>query len=193
MRRNNPVYLMTFCAIAIAANIVLGIITSLLKLPFYLDTLGTILTAVLIGPLPGALVGALTNIITGFIYSMRDIPFALVSIAVALITGFIAKKFKFNLITSIVTGLILSVVAPLIGTPIGIALYGGLTGTVSDVIVMALKNAGASLFTASFVTKIGNNLIDKVGTCLIAYLLIISLPAGMKSTLKGYSVKLHNN
>lgn len=189
MRRNNPVYLMTFCAIAIAVNIVLGIVTSLLKLPFYLDTLGTILTAVMIGPLPGAIVGALTNIITGFIYSIRDIPFALVSIAVALIAGFIAKQFKFNLITAIVTGLILSIVAPLIGTPIGIALYGGLTGTVSDVIVMALKNAGASLFTASFVTKIGNNLIDKVGTCLVAYLLIISLPASMKSTLKGYATK----
>ncbi|WP_281532761.1 CD3073 family putative ECF transporter S component [Anaerocolumna aminovalerica] len=190
MKRNSPVYLMTFCSVAIAANIVLGIITSLLKLPFYLDTLGTILTAVLVGPFPGAVVGALTNVITGFIYSMRDIPFALVSIAVALITGFIAKKFKFNVITAIITGLILSVVAPLIGTPIGIALYGGLTGTVSDVLVMALKNAGASLFTASFVTKIGNNLIDKVGTCLIAYLLIISLPAGMKSTLKGYSAKI---
>jgi energy-coupling factor transport system substrate-specific component len=189
MRRNNPVYLMTFCAIAIAVNIVLGIVTSLLKLPFYLDTLGTILTAVMIGSLPGAIVGALTNTITGFIYSMRDIPFALVSIAVALIAGFIAKQFKFNLITAIVTGLILSIVAPLIGTPIGIALYGGLTGTVSDVIVMALKNAGASLFTASFVTKIGNNLIDKVGTCLVAYLLIISLPASMKSTLKGYATK----
>lgn len=187
MRRNNPVYLMTFCAIAV--NIVLGIVTSLLKLPFYLDTLGTILTAVMIGPLPGAIVGALTNTITGFIYSMRDIPFALVSIAVALIAGFIAKQFKFNLITAIVTGLILSIVAPLIGTPIGIALYGGLTGTVSDVIVMALKKAGASLFTASFVTKIGNNLIDKVGTCLVTYLLIISLPASMKSTLKGYATK----
>jgi energy-coupling factor transport system substrate-specific component len=187
--KNIKVYAMTFCGIAIAMNIVLGIATSALKLPFYLDTLGTVMTAVLLGPLSGAIVGALTNIITGFIYSVRDIPFLLVNVAVALVVGFIAKKYKFTLVTAIVCGLILSIVCPLIGTPIGIFIYGGLTGTVSDIIVMALKNSGSSIFAASFIAKIGNNLLDKVGTCIIAYFVIKYLPISMKNTFKGYEVK----
>ncbi len=185
--RNSKVYVLTFCGIAIAVNIVLGIVTSALKLPLYMDTLGTILTAVLIGPLPGAAVGALTNIITGFIYNLQDIPFLLVNVAVALVTGLIAKKFKFGIVTAVICGLLLSIICPLIGTPIGILVYGGLTGTVSDVLVMALKSSGSSIFAASFIAKIGNNLIDKVGICIIAYGVIRYLPVAIKNMLKSYS------
>lgn len=184
---SNKSRMITFCGLAIAVNIVLGIATNALKLPLYLDTLGTVITAVLMGPVPGAIVGALTNIITGFMYSIRDIPFLLVNVVVALIVGFVAKKFKFTYVTALITGLVLAVVCPLIGTPIGIAIYGGLTGTASDVIVMWLRNSGSSIFAASFIAKIGNNLIDKVGTCLFAVLIIKYLPFTMKNSLKNYS------
>lgn len=180
--KNRKVYIMTFCGISIAINIVLGIVTSALKAPFYLDTLGTVLTAVILGPIPGAIVGALTNIITGFIYSIKDIPFLIVNVVVALVVGYAAKKFKFNIVTAVICGLILSIVCPLIGTPIGILIYGGLTGTISDIIVVALKSSGSSIFAASFIAKIGNNLLDKVGTCLIAYVLITRLPNSLKNT-----------
>ena len=52
----------------------------------------------------------------------------------------------------------------------------------SDILVMALKNAGSSIFAASFIAKIGNNLLDKVGTCVLAYFLIKSLPVSMRSS-----------
>lgn len=184
---NSKSRMITFCGLAIAINIVLGIATSALKLPFYLDTLGTVLTAALVGPIPGAVVGALTNIITGFIYSIRDIPFLLVNVAVALIVGFVAKKFKLTYKSAFITGLILAVVCPLIGTPIGIAIYGGLTGTASDIIVMLLKSSGSSIFAASFIAKIGNNILDKIGTCLLAVFVIKYLPMSMKSSLKSYA------
>lgn len=182
--KHSKTFIMTFGGFAIAINIVLGILTSMLKLPIYLDTLGTVVTAVLVGPLAGAVVGATTNIITGFIYSIQDIPFLLVNVAVALVVGFIAKKFKFMFVNAIICGLILSVLCPLIGTPIGIYIYGGLTGTVTDVIVMTLKNSGSNIFAASFLAKIANNLLDKVGTCMIAYVLIQRLPANIKDTLR---------
>lgn len=72
------------------------------------------------------MVGALTNIITGFMYSIKDIPVLLVNVAVALIVGFVAKKFKFNYKSVFITGLVLAIVCPLIGIPIGIAIYGGI-------------------------------------------------------------------
>jgi hypothetical protein len=50
--------------VAIAINIVLGYtVQTVLKLPIYLDSIGTILVGVLAGPIPGALTGILSNVI----------------------------------------------------------------------------------------------------------------------------------
>ena len=174
--KNTKANLTAFCGVCVAMNIVLGIITSALGIPLYLDTLGTVLTAALFGPVPGIIVGALSNIITGLIYSVRDIPFALVNMAVGLVVGLVAKKWKFSLVTAA------------IGTPIGIYVYGGLQGNISDVVVTGLVKAGQSIFAASFLTKVGSNLIDKVGTCIIAVLLIKAMPAQFLANLKGEEV-----
>lgn len=90
--KNRKVYVTTFCGVCVAMNIVLGIITSALGIPLYLDTLGTVLSAAILGPIPGVIVGALSNIITGLMYSVSDIPFCLVNMAVGLIVGLVAKK-----------------------------------------------------------------------------------------------------
>jgi hypothetical protein len=54
--------------VAIAINIVLGAsVQQGLKLPIYLDSIGTILVGVLAGPLAGALTGILSNLIWGYV------------------------------------------------------------------------------------------------------------------------------
>ena len=170
--KNRKVYVTTFCGVAVAMNIVLGIITSAIGIPLYLDTLGTVLSAAILGPVPGLIVGALSNIITGLIYSVSDIPFCLVNMAVGLIVGLVAKKWKFGIVPAIITGLALSFICPAIGTPIGIYVYG----TVSDMLVMSLVQGGKSIFQASFLRNVASNLIDKVGTCVIGCLLIKAMP-----------------
>ncbi len=178
--RNEKTRILVFCALAIAANIVLGILTSALKLPLYLDTIGTVFVAVLAGPWYGAAVGGLTNLLTGILYNVKDIPFLLVSVVIGIVVGFIAKKYSFNFITALITGLILSIVAPLIGTPIGIWVYGGLTGTGMDFLFLWLRESGSSIFAASFIPKVINNLLDKVGTCLLVYLMWRNFPTQYK-------------
>ena len=174
--RNRKVYVVAFCGICVAMNIVLGIITSALGIPLYLDTLGTVLSAAIIGPVPGIIVGALSNIITGLMYSVSDIPFCLVNMAVGLIVGLVAKKFKFTIVSAVITGLVLSFVCPAIGTPIGIYVYGGLNGSASDVLVMYLVQAVKDIFQASFLRNVGSNLIDKIGTCIVGWALIRAIP-----------------
>lgn len=127
-------------------------------------------------PVPGIIVGALSNIITGLIYSVSDIPFCLVNMAVGLIVGLVAKKWKFGIIPAIITGVALSFICPAIGTPIGIYVYGGLNGSVSDMLVMSLVQGGKTIFQASFLRNVASNLIDKIGTCIIGYLLIKAMP-----------------
>lgn len=182
--KNPKVYVTAFCGVAVAMNIVLGIITSALGIPLYLDTLGTVLSAALFGPIPGIIVGAISNIITGLIYSVTDIPFCLVNMAVGLVVGLVAKKFKFGLIPAVITGLVLSFLCPAIGTPIGIYVYGGLNGSFSDVLVMSLVEGGKTIFQASFLRNVASNLIDKIGTCIIGSLLITAMPARFLANFK---------
>ena len=169
--KNRKVYVTTFCGVAVAMNIVLGIITSALGIPLYLDTLGTVLSAAILGPVPGIIVGALSNIITGLIYSVSDIPFCLVNMAVGLIVGLVAKKWKFGIVPAVITG-------------IGIYVYGGLNGSVSDMLVMSLVQGGKTIFQASFLRNVASNLIDKIGTCIIGCLLIKAMPMRFMDNFK---------
>ena len=172
--------ILIFAGLAIALNVVLGFITSAIKAPLYLDTIGTVFMAIYFGPWYGAAVGGASNFITSILTNPQGMPFMIVSIVIGLVVGFVFRKIKFSFVSSLIIGLVLSVVAPLIGTPIGVWVYGGLTGTVSDVAVIWLKESGASIFAASFIPKVFNNLLDKVGTCMILYFVVSALPKAFR-------------
>ena len=54
-------------AVTIAINVVLGSLTVALRLPLYLDSIGTILVGALAGPWAGALTGVLSNLLWSFL------------------------------------------------------------------------------------------------------------------------------
>jgi energy-coupling factor transport system substrate-specific component len=79
---------------AIAINIVLGqIVASGLRLPLYLDSIGTILVGVLAGPIAGAATGLLSNLTWTFVLGGTPIgspyawPFAIVAAEIGLVAG----------------------------------------------------------------------------------------------------------
>ena len=94
-----------------------------------------------------------------------------------MIVGLVAKKTKnYNLISAIIVGLALAVVAPLIGTPIAIWLFGGLGGNGFDFVVIWLKETGSSIFAAAFLPRIASNLVDKVVSSLLVFGILKLLP-----------------
>lgn len=80
--------------IAIAINIVLGqTVGQALKVPIYLDSIGTILVGALAGPIPGLLTGLLANLIWTFVLAGTPFgspyawPFAIVAAEIGLLAG----------------------------------------------------------------------------------------------------------
>jgi hypothetical protein len=77
--------------VAIAINIVLGYtVQTVLKLPIYLDSIGTILVGVLAGPIAGALTGVLSNLIWQYAPGIGGGtigPFAVVAGVIGLMAG----------------------------------------------------------------------------------------------------------
>jgi hypothetical protein len=89
-------------AVAIAINIAVGSLISALKLPIYLDSIGTVLVGVLAGPWAGALTGLLANLI----WSILPVPggagptiafFAPVAAVIGLMAGFYGGRGVFRL------------------------------------------------------------------------------------------------
>ncbi|MEP6637964.1 MAG: hypothetical protein ABJC39_01320 [Chloroflexota bacterium] len=87
--------------VAIAINIAVGSITVLLRLPIYLDSIGTVLVGALAGPWAGALTGILANLI----WSILPIPggggptiafYAPVAGVIGLMAGFWAGRGVFQ-------------------------------------------------------------------------------------------------
>ncbi len=83
--------------IAIAINIILGAtVANALKIPVYLDSIGTILVGALAGPIPGALTGLLSNLLWTYVLPppFQNGPAAAVAIVAAvigLLAGFVGR------------------------------------------------------------------------------------------------------
>ncbi|CEQ24006.1 membrane protein [[Clostridium] sordellii] len=126
----------------------------------------------------GALIGGCTNLVLGVISGPTNIPFALVNIVLGLIVGFVARKKGFGYREAILTGLLLSVVCPLIGTPISVLLFGGLSGSGADFLVGFLVQSGQKIFTSAFIPRILTNIIDKPLSCVMVVYFLSKMPRG---------------
>ena len=169
--------IMTIGALAIVINVVLGLIVSALKIPLlFLDTMGTIFMSATFGIGWGILVAIGTHLVMTIMEGFVAFPFVLVSIATAIVVGLMARKGKFDIKKAIITGLLLAIVSPLIGTPIRLALFGGFTGSGADIIIAGLRASGKEIFTSTFIGVVTSNFVDKIVSCILVSILINKLP-----------------
>ncbi len=178
-------YVVTLVPVAAALNIVGSTINNALKLPTFLDMIGTAVAAIVLGPWWGALVGVITNVGGSFINGPIGIPFALANVAGALIWGYGIRSWglgsslpKFFLL-NIIVALVVSAVA----APIVIFVFGGATGHSSDAITAAFAQAGNDLITSVFASNVIVSLADKIIAGFVALSIIAALPANLTSGL----------
>jgi len=164
--------------IAIAINVALGqLVQSVLKLPIYLDSIGTVLVGILLGPLAGAITGLLANIIWGLTLAPSALPFAAVAAVIGLIAGYAGQYgatqtwWKMALF-----GVLTGIVAAAISAPIATYVFGGVTGAGTDVLVAMFQNLGASVLGASFAQGAVSDPLDKTITYLVVWAIISALP-----------------
>ena len=252
--------------VAIAVNIVLGAaVASALKIPIYLDSIGTILVGALAGPIPGALTGFLTNLLWTYVIpppfnSGVAAAFAIVAVVIGVLAGFIGragwlrprpnqpmrKLVAWALVTValivgmsylsylgyiaiigpagiqvananpafvilgylalalvagtvlgllyllfarrdltatyvVIAGLLTGIVAALISAPIAANVFGGVTGSGTDFLVAAFRQAGLDVGNATLGQGLISDPIDKVTTFFVVYLIIIALPLRTKA------------
>lgn len=169
-------------SIAIVINIVIGQLVSMLKLPIFLDSIGTILVGLLAGPWAGGLTGLLTNLIWGLISSPVAAAFAPVAMAIGIVAGLCAKYGLFRTWwLAIISGVIITVFNAVVAVPIRLYMFGGITGSGADFLTSYMLKLGEDLFGSVVVSVFTSNLLDKVVTALLVWMIVKALPERTKS------------
>ncbi|HRM74414.1 MAG TPA: ECF transporter S component [Paracoccus sp. (in: a-proteobacteria)] len=169
--------MLVLMAIGIALNMALGQLVAMLKLPVYLDSLGTMLVAVLCGPWIGGLTGLVTNLLWGLIQGPTAAFFAPVAAVIGMAAGLLARAGLFRTPWgAAIAGAIIAVALAVVAVPIRIYLFGGVTGSGADFLTAYLTRVGQDLFSSVVVTVVTSNLADKIATALLVWAIVRGLP-----------------
>ena len=178
LRRDFTTIVWVMIPVAIAINIAIGQLIVLLKLPIYLDSIGTVLVGLLCGPWAGMLTGLLSNLIWGLsginpIYA----PFAITAAVIGLMAGIFGQLGWFKKVWLwLIGGLITGVVAAIISAPISAYMFGGVTGAGQDLVVALFRATGASVLQATFGQGIVSDPLDKLATFFVVWVIVKALP-----------------
>ena len=177
-------YVAIMIPIGVAINYIGGLIASSLGLPIYLDSIGTVVVAAIMGPWVGAISGALYNIVSALIGG--NIPgalFAICNIGSGLIVGFMSRLGLFKKWWHVViAACLVALWNASTGAPIAMVVYGGIDGNVgTNLMIATMQSIGRDLGRAAFIARIPTTLLDKGIACFIAWIIMLKLPENMKS------------
>lgn len=164
--------------VAIAINIAVGQLIYALKIPLYLDSIGTVLVGVLAGPWAGALTGLLANLIWGLSgLNVTYAPFAAVAAVIGLLAGLFGEAGWLRTWWKVIlAGIITGLVAATISAPISAYVFGGVTGAGTDALVAIFRGIGFGILPASFAQGVSSDPLDKTITYLVVWLIVRALP-----------------
>ncbi len=163
---------------AIGINYLGKLFAGLLKLPLWLDSIGTVLASMLAGPIIGGIAGAVNNIIYGFTADPISFVYAITSAVIGLVVGIMAYKgWIANVGKALILGLVVGFIAATVSTPLNILFWGGQTGNIwGDAIFATMIANNIPLWLASFADSIVVDVPDKMVTVLISFLIFKGLP-----------------
>ncbi len=175
-------------AFGAALNIVVGQAVQLIKLPLYLDSIGTIMIACVVGPLAGMLTGAFANLTLGFFFNYAFIFFIPVTLVIGAFSGLAAQVGAFKRwYTAMPAGLVQGVLAAVASAPIAAFMFGGVTMGGTDFLVLYFRAIGKSIVQSAFLQGLAADPVDKAVSYLIVYFLLTRIPRAILLRLPGYA------
>ncbi len=164
--------------LGVAVNLVIGQIVAALLLPVYLDSVGTILVAALVGPRAAIAAGLVSQVLSAVLSgNFSWLPFGVVQIVIALYAAAAARLGLFRrLATAIPAGLALGFLAASCSAPISYFVFGGVTAGGVTVVTTVLRALGAPLGVAVASASYATDLLDKTIACALVCVILRSLP-----------------
>jgi len=183
-QKSNRKYLFFLCIGGLIINYLLAHLATGLKLPLYLDNIGSALAAALGGYLPGIIVGFFTNLLNG-IGDYTTAYYGSLTVLIAIASAWFASKgyysFKKPWRLLVIIAVFTSIGGGL-GSVLTWVLYGFEFGVgLSAPLARQIHASGVrSEFLSQFSADVLVDLVDKTITVLIVTLVLHILPASLK-------------
>lgn len=173
------------CALAVLAvvNIIGANLALMLRLPLYLDSIGTMTAGALFGPLWGMMPGAVSALLNG----VTTDPYALYYLPVQLITGALAglvfqkirviQDGKLHLVRLFPAAVIVSLPGTVVSSSVTAFLFGGITSSGSTILVQLLHGMGLNLTASVCAVQALTDYLDRFACLALAAVLVRALPA----------------
>ena len=147
-----------------------SIIANYYKLPLWLDTFGTFLTAYVLGPICGGFVGIAGNLIYAFVNPISAV-YALTSLPIALIFGEMAKHgWMKTLYKAVTLSVLVGFVSTIISVNLNVIFYEGTIGNIwGDGLIMLLEKWHVPYLVRIVLGQFYLDFIDKLLTILALY------------------------
>ena len=162
--------------LGVALNFVGDFIAKTLRLPIFLDVIGTIVVSILAGPW----VGAVTGVLSAVLNNLSNPPiwaYSLAQIAIAFVVGIMASYGFFKSIwRAAIVGVVVTIVSILISAPITAVLFGGLTGSPTDLVTGLFLAATDNVVNSVVGTQAIVQPIDKIISTIAAFLIGMAVP-----------------
>ncbi|MCR5673966.1 MAG: HD domain-containing protein [Lachnospiraceae bacterium] len=181
----NSLRRLVFGLVAVAVNFLFAFASTRFKMPFYLDTIGTIATAAVAGAFPGIMVAVATNIICS-VFNLYSIYYTMIGSLVAICTVWFVSDRRLRPRYRIPLYVLLLAIC---GGGIALIFQWVLQGQpqftdVSDAAqALTGQRSGTLFFFGALLVNIGLNIVDKGLTSGIAFLVIRILPKEYKESL----------
>ncbi|MEX2116322.1 MAG: ECF transporter S component [Bacteroidota bacterium] len=175
-----------FVAFCIALNLTVGQITAALKIPLYLDSVGTVLAAVLCGPISAILAGAISNILAGAFGNPAMMFFVPVIVVIGAFSAFLAARGWFrSWYLAAAGGILQGVLAAAVSAPIAAFVFGGVMLAGTDILVLFFRSVGNTLLQSVFYQGLSSDPVDKTVTYLLVYFICRNLPLRLLQRFHG--------
>lgn len=162
----------------IALNVAIGGIVHLVKVPVFLDAIGTIIAVILLGWRAGILVGVLSFVIAAALVNPVYIWFIGTQAILAIAVFVMANAFSSfrSWLRVIPAGMVLGVITGVVSAPVIVYVFGGVAGSGRDLITATLISTGEQIGKAVLLSGAASEPVDKVLQMVIALLILRALP-----------------
>ncbi|BCJ94049.1 membrane protein [Anaerocolumna cellulosilytica] len=177
-------YLMVMVAFASVINMLGGQLALLLRLPIYLDAIGTFFAACLLGPVWGMVSGIISGLLTGITMDIYSVYFIPVQLLTGLMAGILYKTPVLKSVFIPIGIFMVTLPGTLAASVISSLLFGGYTSSGSSMLVFLLRTIGfgdiASIFFVQFVT----DYIDRILSLLLVISIMAALPKNITEKVR---------
>lgn len=184
-KRNFTTLKQCMVALGIVLNIVGAFIALNLRLPVYLDSVGTVLSCALLGPVYGAATGVLGSLISGITFDIYSLYYAPVQILTGLTAGWMFRTKWLSGWRLPFGGLVVALPTSIASAVITASLFGGITSSGSSYLVVLMSNLGMSLTLSCFLVQVLTDYADKLIAVLLVTGALRALSPEMKMKIRG--------